>query len=166
MSGGFWGGCRFSSSSKCSIHLFNWSLSPYIAIRIIHGPVCMCACNFLLVFLLYHTVVSCVLGLMHPLLLWLIFNEVFLVCLYAVHDCSVCLCILFLRCCFWCSRSAVVNCTFCFLPQCHFVVVYRKPVLLLVFLLSQNFAACADPHLLDLLPLCVYAHISFFKKIL
>ncbi|KAK2181500.1 hypothetical protein NP493_394g01015 [Ridgeia piscesae] len=27
MSGGFWGGGRFSSSSKCSLHLFNWSSS-------------------------------------------------------------------------------------------------------------------------------------------
>ena len=27
MSGGFWGGGRFSSTSKCSLHLFNWSTS-------------------------------------------------------------------------------------------------------------------------------------------
>ena len=27
MFGGFWGGGRFNSSSKCSLHLFNWSSS-------------------------------------------------------------------------------------------------------------------------------------------
>ena len=74
----------------------------------------------------------------------------------SVLDCSVCLCVLFLCCCFCCSRSAVVNCTFLFLPHLHFVEsVCRNTVFLLVFLLSQNFAACAGPHLLDLLPLCV-----------
>ena len=54
-----------------------------------------------------------------------------------------------------------------FLPHLHFVEsVCRNSVFLLVFLLSQNFAACAGPHLLDMLPLCVYVHVSFVKKIL
>ena len=57
--------------------------------------------------------------------------------------------------------------SFLFLPRLHFVEsVCRNPVFLLVILLSQNFAACAGPHLLDLLPLCVYVHVSFVKKIL
>ena len=38
----------------------------------------------------------------------------FFVCFYAVLDCSVCLCIHFLCCCFYCSRSVIV-CTFPFL---------------------------------------------------
>ena len=57
--------------------------------------------------------------------------------------------------------------TFLVLPQLHFVdSVCRNPVFLLVILLSQNFAACAGPHLLDLLALCVYVHVSFVKMIL
>ena len=45
---------------------------------------------------------------------------------------------------FCCSRSAVVNGTFLFLPQLHFLVsICRNPVFSLVFLLSHNFAACS-----------------------
>ena len=128
----------------------------YIAILIFDGSVCVLvlSCYF-----------SCyIIQLFHVSLGWCIlcffgwvFNEVFLFCFYAVRDCSVCLCVLFLCCCFCCSRSAVVNCTFLFLPHLHFVdSVCRNPVFLLIFLLSQNFAACSGPHLLDLLPLCVY----------
>ena len=59
--------------------------------------------------------------------------------------------------CFCCSHSTVVNCTCPFLPHVHCVdSVCRNPVSSLVFPLSQNFVACTGPHLLDLLPLCVY----------
>ena len=49
---------------------------------------------------------------------------------------------------------------------CTLLRVFAEIHSLLVFLLSQKFAACAGPHLLDLLPLCVYVHVSFIKKIL
>ncbi|KAK2139273.1 hypothetical protein NP493_6557g00002 [Ridgeia piscesae] len=90
MSGGFWGGGRFSSSSKCSLHLFNWSSSLVSTLPFLSLIGLSVRLYFPANFLLFHTVVSCFLGLMHPLLPWLVFNEVCLVCFYAVLDCSVC----------------------------------------------------------------------------
>ena len=31
---------------------------------------------------------------------------------------------------------------------------------------SQNFAACGGPHLFDWLTLCIYVHVTYFKKVL
>jgi len=79
----------------------------------------------------------------------------FLVCVYAVLDCSVCLWIIFLCCCFcyWCS--AVVKCTFLFLPQLHFVHVQCLQKSSFFVSVSYFFAVCAGLHLLELLPLCM-----------
>ncbi|KAK2190215.1 hypothetical protein NP493_87g11017 [Ridgeia piscesae] len=66
MSGGFWGGGRFSSSSKCSLHLFNWSSSlvstlPFLSLIGLSVRLYFPA-NFLIIsyscFMFPHTVVS------------------------------------------------------------------------------------------------------------
>ena len=59
-------------------------------------------------------------------------------------------------------RLLLIASFFSFLAFCWKCL--QKSSLLLVFLLSQNFAACACPHLLDLLPLCVYVHVSFLRR--
>ena len=167
MSGRFWGGGRFSSSSKCSLNLFNWSSSlvnilPFLSliglsVRLYFPANCLVISYSCFMFpwadassaSLARSSVKFALSVC----------TLFLTALFAS--------VLFLCCCFCCSRSAVVNCPFLSLPHLHFVEsVCRNPGFLLVFLLSQNFAACAGPHLLDLLPLCVYVHVSFVNKIL
>ena len=70
MSGGFWGGDRFSSYSKCSLHLFNWPSSlvstlPFLSLMGLSVRLYFPA-NFLVI-----SVVSCFLELVHPLLPWL-----------------------------------------------------------------------------------------------
>ena len=52
-------------------HLFNWSSSLVSTLPFLSLIGLSVACTFLLIFLLFHTVVSCFLGLVHPLLPWL-----------------------------------------------------------------------------------------------
>ncbi|KAK2193869.1 hypothetical protein NP493_5g17096 [Ridgeia piscesae] len=164
MSGGFWGGGRFSNSSKCSLHLFNCSstlVSTLPFLSLIGLSVCLYFhANFLVisyscVMLSWADASSASLAMSSMKFSLSVFTQ-FLNALSA----TVCSCMF---CWFCCSRSPVVNCTFLFLPHLHFAdSVCRNPVFLLVSLLSQNFTGRAGPHLLDLLPLCVY--VCFLRQ--
>ena len=71
------------------------------------------------------------------------------VCFYAFLDCPVCLCSLFLGCCFSCSRSTVVNYTFIFLPHLHFTDSVSRDSLLILSLFFPRIS------------LHVLVHVSF-----
>ena len=139
VSGGFWGGGPFSSSSKCSLHLFNWSSSlvstfPFLSLIGLSVRLYFHA-NFLVMsyscFMFPWADASSGSLARSSMKFALSVCTLFLTALFAS--------VLFLCCCFCCSRSAVVNCPFLFFPYLYFVEsVCRNPVFLLVFLLSPE----------------------------
>ena len=167
MSGEFWRSGRFSSFSKCSLHIFNWSSSlvstlPFLSLIGLSVRLYFTA-NFLVIsyscFMFPWADASSASLARSSMKFALSVFTLFLTALFASVYSSYAVAFAAL------VRLLLIALFFSFLT-CTLLSVCRNPVFLLVFLLSQNVAACARPHLLDLLPLCVYVHVSFVKKIL